>query len=80
MLDKYPNLYCDWSAGSGCNALKRDPEFAKKFLVTYQDRVLYARDYFDNEHQEFLNSLGLSQEILDKIYYKNALKLTHDDK
>jgi len=78
MLDKYPNLYCDWSAGSGCNALKRDPEFAKEFIYKYQDRLVYARDYFDNQHQEFLNSLDLPQEILDKVYYKNALKLTHD--
>ncbi len=78
MLDKYPNLYCDWSAGSGCGALKRDPEFAVEFLTKYQDRVLYARDYFDNEHQEFLNSLNLPQDILDKIYYKNALKLINE--
>ncbi len=75
MLRKYPNLYCDMSAGSGCNALSRDPEFAKKFLVEFQDRVLYARDYFDNKHQEFLNSLGLQNEVLEKIYSKNALKL-----
>ena len=75
MLRKYPNLYCDISAGSGCNALSRDPEFAKKFLVEFQDRVLYARDYFDNVHQEFLNSLGLPNEVLEKIYSGNALKL-----
>ncbi|NSW89131.1 MAG: amidohydrolase family protein [Firmicutes bacterium] len=75
MLRKYPNLYCDLSAGSGCNALSRDPEFAKEFLIEFQDRVLYARDYFDNRHQEFLNSLGLPREVLDKIYSGNALKL-----
>lgn len=75
MLRKYPNLYCDLSAGSGYNALKRDPEFAKKFLMEFQDRVLYARDYFDNQHQEFLNSLGLRKEVLEKIYSGNALKL-----
>lgn len=75
MLRKYPNLYCDISAGSGANALKRDPEFTKKFLTEFSDRVLYGRDYFDNVHQEVLNSLGLPSEILDKIYYKNALKL-----
>ncbi len=80
MLEKYPNLYCDWSAGSGCNALSRDPEFAKEFLITWQDRVLYARDQFDNIHQEFLNTLDLPKEVLDKIYYKNALKLIHEDK
>ncbi len=79
MLEKYPNLYCDMSAGSGCNAFSRDPEFAKKFLITWQDRILYARDYFDNIHQEFLNSLDLPKEVLDKIYYKNALKLIHEE-
>ena len=78
LLEKYPNLYCDLSAGSGCNALSRDPEFVKKFLITWQDRCVYARDYFDNIHQEFINSLNLDQEVCDKIYYKNALKLTHD--
>ena len=78
LLEKYPNLYCDLSAGSGCNALSRDPEFGKKFLITWQDRCVYARDYFDNIHQEFINSLNLDQEVCDKIYYKNARKLTHD--
>lgn len=75
MLHEYPNLYCDLSAGSGCNALKRDPEFAKVFLTEFQDRVLYGRDYFDNIHQEFLNGLELSDTVLEKIYSGNALKL-----
>ncbi len=75
LLDKYPNLYCDISAGSGNNALSRDPEFAKKFLTDYADRILYARDTFFKLHKEFLLSLGLAQETLDKIFYKNALKL-----
>ncbi|MBR6748324.1 MAG: amidohydrolase family protein [Clostridia bacterium] len=75
MMEKYPNLYCDMSAGSGCNALSRAPEFGRQFILTWQDRIVYARDYFDNIHQEFLNSLNLPAEVLDKIYYKNALKL-----
>lgn len=74
-LKTYPNLYCDWSAGSGHNALSRDPEFGKDFLLEFQDRVLYARDYFDNQHQEFLNSLNLPSAVLNKIYAGNALKL-----
>lgn len=75
MLDSYSNLYCDLSAGSGCYALKRDPKFAKGFLIEYQDRILYGRDYFDNLHQEFLNSLELPEQVLRKIYFENAMKL-----
>jgi predicted TIM-barrel fold metal-dependent hydrolase len=79
MLRTYPNLYCDFSAGSGCGALKRDPAFAKEFLDEFQDRFLFARDCFDNEHREFLDSLGLPKRIMDKIYFKNAQKLVPDE-
>ncbi|MDD5483005.1 MAG: amidohydrolase family protein [Kiritimatiellae bacterium] len=75
MLRQYPNLYCDISAGSGLNALTRDPEFARDFLLEFQDRILYGRDYFDNKHQDFLNNLALPEETLEKIYSGNALKL-----
>lgn len=75
MLRHYPNLYCDISAGSGHNAFQRDLEFAKQFILEFQDRILYGRDYFDNIHQDLLNSLNLPGRILDKIYSGNALKL-----
>lgn len=75
MMRQYPNLYCDISAGSGCRALQRDPEFAVEFLLEFQDRVLYARDYFDNIHQEFLNSLDLPAYVFSKIYSGNAIRL-----
>ena len=75
LLRKYPNLYCDISAGSGLKALSRDKVHAIKFLTEFQDRVLYARDNFTNSHQEFLNSLGLPETVLSKIYHKNAESL-----
>ncbi|MBI2915049.1 MAG: amidohydrolase family protein [Firmicutes bacterium] len=75
MLRSYPNLYCDLSAGSGRNALQRDPEFAKDFLIEFQDRVLYARDCFDNTHQQLLNSLDLPGDVLAKIYSGNASRI-----
>lgn len=75
LLRKYPNLYCDLSGNSGCNALKRDVEFAADFLIEFQDRALYGRDDFNNNLQELLNSLPLPKKILDKIYFKNAKKL-----
>jgi len=75
LLRKYRNLYCDISAGSGRVALSRNLDYTKEFLTEFQDRVLYARDCFDNSHQDLLNNLSLAQNILDKIYYKNAEKL-----
>lgn len=78
LLDRYPNLYCDISAGSGANALRRDPEFAYGFLTRWQDRVLYARDWFDNAHREFLDASPLAEEIKRKIYEGNARKILRD--
>ncbi len=75
LLDNNKNLYCDISAGSGLTALKKDSAFTKKFITDYCDRILYGRDCYDNAHQEFINSLGLCQEVKDRIYFKNALEL-----
>ncbi|MBV7332349.1 amidohydrolase [Chloroflexi bacterium TSY] len=75
MFRDYPNLYADLSAGSARRALERDPVHAKEFLIEFQDRLLYGRDYFDNLLQEFLNSLELSQTVLKKIYAENAIRL-----
>lgn len=75
LLRKYPNLYCDISAGSGRLALSRDLDFTKKFLIEFHDRILYARDYFDNKHQELLNSLSLPVPVLEDIYFRNAERL-----
>lgn len=80
MLRDYPNLYCDLSAGSGRNALDRDHEFAKDFLLEFKDRVLYARDYFDSLHRELIDSLGLPEDVLELIYSGNAKRLVPLDK
>jgi len=75
LLDKYPNLYCDCSAGSCHNALTRDIEYTKKLILAHPDRFLYARDYFDNEHQKMFDSMGLPQNVLEMIYHENAERL-----
>lgn len=75
LLDKYSNVYCDASAGSGFYALSRDREFGRKFVIDYQDRILFARDNMQSILDELIKSFNLPKEISDKIYYKNALKL-----
>ncbi|MBU4198340.1 MAG: amidohydrolase family protein [Verrucomicrobia bacterium] len=44
LLRKYPNLYADLSAGSGFNAISRDPEFGWWFLNEFQDKLLFGTD------------------------------------
>lgn len=44
LMEKYPNLCCDISAGSGLNALTRDVSFGCAFLERYQDRVYFGTD------------------------------------
>lgn len=75
LMRSYPNLYCDLSAGSGLNALKRNESFTQEFLIEFQDRCVYGRDQYDNELQSYLNSLSLPAEAMRKIYAKNALRL-----
>ena len=75
MLRDLPNLHCDFSGGSGHNGIMRDPAFGREFLIEFQDRVCYARDVFDNRHQEALESLELPKEVLEKVYGGNAARL-----
>jgi predicted TIM-barrel fold metal-dependent hydrolase len=75
LFKKYSNLYGCISANSGLTALNRDPEHAKKFVTAFADRILFGRDFFGSDWQDFLNSLKLSQNIMDRVYFKNALKL-----
>lgn len=78
LLRKYPNLFCDISAGSGLYALSRDPGHAKDFILEFQDRILYARDCFHNRHQDFINSLELPETVLAKLYHGNAERLLEE--
>ena len=79
LMRECPNLSCDMSAGSGHRALSRDLSFTREFMLEFQDRILYARDYFDNVHQELMESLDLPDEVKRKIYAENALKLVPVD-
>ena len=44
LLGDYANLYGDLSANSGNNAMSRDPEFTKSFLVRHQDKLVFGSD------------------------------------
>ncbi len=75
LLRSYPNLYADISGGSGFYALTRDPQFAKRFLVEFSDKILYGTDNAFVHQEIFLESLKLPASDLRKIKGDNAYKL-----
>lgn len=83
LLRKYPNLYGDLSAGSGYNAITRDPAFGDAFLAEFADRLLFGTD-IANVPQETpliaclqkLRTEGrISPENAEKIAWQNANSL-----
>ncbi|MED5415264.1 MAG: amidohydrolase family protein [Candidatus Latescibacterota bacterium] len=83
LLREYPQLNGDISAGSGFNALTRDPEFSWPFIDEFQDRLLLGLDHTDVEldfqHIEWLSQArddgNISADALEKILWKNANRL-----
>jgi predicted TIM-barrel fold metal-dependent hydrolase len=83
LMRKHPNLYGDLSAGSGCNALKRDRRYAIKFLNEFQDRLMFGTDICSPDTPtplaDFLldleNSGDISKTVFDKVAKGNAIKI-----
>jgi len=83
LFRKYPNLYGDLSAGSGFNAISRDPEFGYAFMEEFQDRLFFGTDiahlgqelpivdYFRKLKEEKL----ISDEAHEKICWRNAVRV-----
>ncbi len=73
----------DLSAGSGHNAVSRDPAFGHRFLEEFQDRLFFGTDICAPTNQtplvEFLRDAveggHISREAYEKIGWKNAERL-----
>ena len=83
LLRKYDNLWGDLSAGSGYNALARDPEYAVSFLNEFQDRLLFGTDICAPDSklplaaflQNLKNNGKLSPTAFEKIARTNAIRV-----
>jgi hypothetical protein len=85
LLRAYPNLYADISAGSGHNALTRDPAYGPRFLEEFQDRILFGTDVCSGDAGGRMPHLALLQRLLaegklspvafGKITWGNAARL-----
>ena len=83
LLRECPNLYCDLSAGSGFNALKRDEDYAYKFIEEFSDRLMFGTDFCIPTQEcqlagwldESFEKGFISEENYKKICRENAIKL-----
>jgi uncharacterized protein len=79
LMESFPNLYGELSAGSGAGALSRDPAFGREFLIRRQDRILFGTDYLEPGQKvpqfAVLDSLKLPADIAKKIFRQNAERL-----
>lgn len=75
LLDKFDNLYCDCSGGSGFTALSRDIEYTKALIMKHPDRFLFARDGFDNKLDALVQALQLSKQTQELFYHGNFERL-----
>lgn len=79
LLAEYDNLYADLSAGSGYNAMTRNPEFAMGFIGRHWRKLLFGTDYLGQDQPmpqvEWLRALDVSEEVRQAIASENARRL-----
>ena len=79
LFDAHANLWGDLSAGSGANAIGRDREFGRGFLIRRADRLLFGTDYLkpgqDVPQFELLAGLDLPADVRARIERGNAARL-----
>jgi len=80
LMREYPSLYGDLSAGSGHNAITRDPVFGYQFMEEFQDRLFFGTDICTlgqklpivATFQMLAEENLISQKALEKISWRNA--------
>lgn len=79
LMDKFPNLYGDLSAGSGANSIRRDLKFGREFLIRRANRLMFGTDFLspgqDVPQFALFEELGLPEEVEAKIFRENARRV-----
>ena len=79
LMQQYPNLYGDLSAGSGAGAIRRDLKFGREFLIRRQDRLMFGTDFLAPGQEvpqlELFAQLELPADVAAKIFRDNARRL-----
>ena len=84
-LTDYPNCFADVSAGSGNNAIVRDEEHYRGFILRHQDKLLYGSDCSEGTGRApacfaartlaSIRALSPNKTVERKILYENARRL-----
>lgn len=79
LMAEYENLYADISAGSGWNALTRDPDFTPGFLERNWRRLLYGSDIVYASHHipqvRWMHEVDIPEDMREAIAAGNARRL-----
>jgi len=82
LLQKYPNLHGDLSAGSGAGAIGRDKDFGRAFVIRNADKLMFGTDSGPWSMKAapaaqftLFESLDLPADVKRKIYRDNARAL-----
>ena len=79
LMDRFPNIYGDLSAGSGVNAIARDMVFGREFVIRRADRLLFGTDYLAPEQKvaqfSLYHEMGLPEEVRAAVFRDNARAL-----
>jgi hypothetical protein len=76
LMDKYPNIYGDLSAGSGLEGMKRA---GREFCIRRADRLVFGTDYLSEGQAipqfELYASFHLPPDVQAKIFRDNARRI-----
>jgi len=79
LMEKYPNLYGEFSAGSGANSIQRDLEFGREFVIRRAEQLLFGTDYLAQGQKtvqfELFDKLDLPDDVQAKIFRDNARRI-----
>jgi predicted TIM-barrel fold metal-dependent hydrolase len=79
LLSEYDNLWVDLSAGSGYNAMTRDPEYTAGFVQRHWRKLLFGTDYLGAFQGmpiiKWLRELKVEEEVREAIAAGNARRL-----
>jgi len=79
LMDKYPNLFGELSAGSGAKAISRDMTFGREFLIRRADRVMFGTDYLSPKQEvpqlTLFRQLQLPADVQAKLFRDNARRM-----